>query len=77
MACRLSLNAAFVPARENLTRPAELSISPSALRELVEREGRRVEQAIPWDKDNAEALMALGTLYHSNLWQNWAKQRAA
>ena len=46
MACRLSLNGAFVPAGENLARTAQLSISPSALRDLVEREGRRVEQAI-------------------------------
>ena len=31
-----------------------------------------------WDKDNAEAIMALGSLYYSNLWTNyWAKQRAA
>ena len=31
-----------------------------------------------WDKDNAEAMMAPGSLYYSNLWQNyWAKQRAA
>ncbi|MDK1039799.1 MAG: UPF0236 family protein [Actinomycetota bacterium] len=46
MACRLSLNEAFMPASENLERMAQLSISHSALRELVEREGRRVEQAI-------------------------------
>jgi len=46
MVCRLSLNEAFVPAGENLARTAQLSISPSALRELVEREGRRAEQAI-------------------------------
>ena len=31
-----------------------------------------------WDKDNAETLMALASLYYSNLWQHyWAKQRAA
>ena len=31
-----------------------------------------------WDKDNAECIMALGSLYYSNLWANyWAKQRAA
>ena len=31
-----------------------------------------------WDKDNAEGMMDLGSLYYSNLWQNyWAKQRAA
>ena len=46
MACRLSLNEAFVPASENLSRMAQLSISHSALRELVEREGRRAEQAV-------------------------------
>jgi len=46
IACRLSLNAAFVPAGENLARTAQLSISHSALRELVEREGLRAGQAI-------------------------------
>ncbi len=46
MACRLSLNEAFVPASEMLGRMAQLSISHSALRELVEREGRRAEQSI-------------------------------
>jgi hypothetical protein len=46
MACRLSLNAAFVPASENLERTAQLSISHGALRELVEREGRRADQAL-------------------------------
>jgi len=46
MACRLSLNEAFVPAAENLSRTAQLSISHSALRELVEREGTRARQAI-------------------------------
>ena len=46
MVCRLSLNSAFVPACENLARTAQLSISHSALRELVEREGRRAEQSI-------------------------------
>jgi hypothetical protein len=46
MACRVSLNAAFVPASENLARTAQLSISHSALRELVQREGRRAEQSI-------------------------------
>jgi hypothetical protein len=31
-----------------------------------------------WDKDNAEAIMALGSLYYSNLWQNyWTQERAA
>ena len=46
MSCRLSLNAAFVPAGENLARTAQVLISHSALRELVEREGRRAERAI-------------------------------
>jgi hypothetical protein len=46
MACRLSLNAAFVPASENLSRTAQLTISHSALRELVQREGCRVNGAI-------------------------------
>jgi len=46
MACRLSLNEAFVPASETLLRTAQLSISHSALRELVGREGRRAEQSI-------------------------------
>ena len=46
MACRLSLNEAFVPGSENLARMAQLRISSSALRELVEREGRRAEQSI-------------------------------
>ena len=46
MACRLSLNEAFVPAAENLGRMAQLSVSHSALRALVEREGRRAEQAM-------------------------------
>lgn len=46
MACRLSLDAAFVPASENLKRTAQLPLSHSALRELVEAEGRRAERAI-------------------------------
>ncbi len=46
MACRLSLNEAFVPASENLARMAQLTISHSALRELVEREGARAEQSV-------------------------------
>jgi hypothetical protein len=30
-----------------------------------------------WDKDNAEAIMALGSLYYSDLWENyWTQQRA-
>ena len=46
MACRLSLSAAFVPAGEDLARTAPLTISHSALRDLVEREGGRAERAI-------------------------------
>ncbi len=46
MACRLSLDKAFVPASENLARTAQLSISSSAMREVVQREGRRADQAI-------------------------------
>jgi len=31
-----------------------------------------------WDRDNAEALMALASLYHSGLWRTyWQSQRAA
>ena len=31
-----------------------------------------------WDKDNAESMMALASMYHSHLWENyWAKQRTA
>jgi hypothetical protein len=46
MVCRLSINAAFVPASENLSRTAQLKISHSVLRDLVEREGVRAEKAI-------------------------------
>jgi hypothetical protein len=46
MACRLSLNGAFVPASETLARTAQLTISSSALRDLVLAEGTRCEQAI-------------------------------
>ena len=46
MACGLSLNDAFVPASKMLSRTAQLTISHSALRELVEREGHRAEQLI-------------------------------
>jgi hypothetical protein len=42
MACRLSLDSAFVPARENLQRMSQLTISAEALRELVQREGQHV-----------------------------------
>ena len=31
-----------------------------------------------WDKDNAESIMALASLYYSNLWHHyWHKQQAA
>ncbi len=46
MASRLSLNEAFMPATETLARTAQLLISHSALRELVEREGMRAEQSL-------------------------------
>jgi hypothetical protein len=46
MACRLCLNIGFAPASENLARTAQLSISRSALQDLVEREGRRAGRAI-------------------------------
>jgi hypothetical protein len=46
MACRLSLNEAFVPGSELLARTAQVTISSSAMRELVKREGRRAETAI-------------------------------
>jgi hypothetical protein len=46
LGCRLSLDAAFVPASENLARTAQLHVSHSALRQLVEREGLRAATAI-------------------------------
>jgi len=46
MACRVSLNEAFAPAGEVLARTAQLSVSRSSLRDLVEREGRRAESTI-------------------------------
>lgn len=46
MACRLSLNEAFVPASANLARTAQLKISHSALRQLVEYEGSLIERSI-------------------------------
>jgi hypothetical protein len=46
MACRLCLDEAFVPGSENLSRLAQLTISHSALAELVEREGRQAAAAI-------------------------------
>jgi len=46
MSCRLSLDAAFVPGSENLLRTAQVQISASALRDLVEREGRVAASAM-------------------------------
>ena len=46
MACRLSLNDAFVPGSGLLARTAQVAISSSALQELVQREGRRANRAI-------------------------------
>jgi len=46
MTCRLSLSDAFMPASQTLLRTAQLSIGRSALRDLVQREGRRAEQAM-------------------------------
>jgi len=46
MACRLSLNEAFVPGSELLARTSQVTISSSAIRELVKREGRRAVTAI-------------------------------
>ena len=46
MVCRLSLNEAFVPGSELLARTAQVTISSSAIQDLVKREGRRAEMAI-------------------------------
>jgi hypothetical protein len=46
MACRLSLNEAFVPGSELLARTAQVTISSSAMQDMVQREGRRAEAAI-------------------------------
>jgi hypothetical protein len=46
MACRMSLNNAFVPAGENLQRMAQVTISCEALRELVQRQGRHAGGAV-------------------------------
>lgn len=43
MCCRLSLNEAFVPGAENLARTSQLTLSHSAVRALVHREGRRAK----------------------------------
>lgn len=46
MACRLSLNEAFVPASELLARTAQVTVSSTAMQDLVKGEGRRAEMAI-------------------------------
>ena len=42
MVCRLSLNEAFVPASENLKRLAQVTLSSSAMRSIVEHQGKCV-----------------------------------
>jgi len=42
MACRLSLNEAFVPASENLKRLVQVTLSSSAVRNIVEHQGKYV-----------------------------------
>ena len=43
--CRESLNNAFVPASENIKRLAQLEISSSVVRQIVEHEGSEISQA--------------------------------
>jgi len=43
--CRESLNNAFVPASKNIKRLAQLNISSSIVRQIVEREGSAISQA--------------------------------
>ena len=43
--CRESLNTAFVPARDNIKRLAQLDISSKTVRQLVEQEGRTLVHA--------------------------------
>jgi hypothetical protein len=43
--CRESLNSAFVPASDNIKRLAQLDISSSTVREIVEQEGRTLVNA--------------------------------
>jgi len=43
--CRESLNSAFVPASENIKRLAQLDISSSVVRRIVEHEGSRLSRA--------------------------------
>lgn len=42
MVCRLSMNDAFVPASANLKRLAQVTISSSAIRGIVENQGKRI-----------------------------------
>lgn len=42
MVCRLSLNEAFVPASRNLKRLVQVTLSSSAIRDIVERQGQGV-----------------------------------
>jgi len=46
MACRACIRDAFVPASEFLARAAQVTISSSAIQELVERQGRQAYEAI-------------------------------
>lgn len=51
-------------------------------REALERAGtltgRLKGPGMRWDKDNAESVMALASIYHSGLWRTyWKKERAA
>jgi len=40
--------------------------------------GRLKGPGMRWDKDNAECMMALASVYHSGLWQTyWSSERAA
>lgn len=42
MVCRLSMNDAFVPASSNLKRLAQVTVSSSAIRGIVENQGKRI-----------------------------------
>ena len=46
LACRVCLNVAFEPGSQNLARLAQVTLSSSALRDVVEREGQRAGSAI-------------------------------
>ena len=45
MCCRESLNNAFVPASKNIERLAQLNVSSTIVRQIVEREGAAISQA--------------------------------